>query len=110
MEKYIIPLRSEEGTYTLNDIILKTTEQDNDYLTIEYDKETDIINLAEKFHRTYSLGVDPLENVMVEYRSPYSFFQKGAGSVQLICTLKQKSLFILFFSCIIHFIEFIIDK
>lgn len=80
MEKYIIPLRSEEGTYTLNDIILKTTEQDNDYLTIEYDKETDIINLAEKFHRTYSLGVDPLENVMVEYRSPYSFFQKGEGN------------------------------
>ena len=80
MEKYIIPLRSEEETYTLNDIILKTTEQDNDYLTIEYDKETDIINLAEKFHRTYSLGVDPLENVMVEYRSPYAFFQKGEGN------------------------------
>ena len=69
MEKYIIPLRSEEGTYKLKDIVLKTTEQDNDHLTIEYNKEPDIINLAEKFHRTYTLDVDPLENVMVEYRS-----------------------------------------
>ena len=80
MEKYIIPLRSEEGTYKLKDIVLKTTEQDNDHLTVEYDEKTDIITLAENFHRTYSLGVDPLENVMVEYRSPYSFFQKGEGN------------------------------
>ncbi len=80
MEKYILPLRYEEGTYKLKDVVLKTTEQDNDHLTIEYDKEPDIINLAEKLHRTYSLGVDPLENVMVEYRSPYSFFQKGEGN------------------------------
>ena len=80
MEKYILPLRYEEGTYKLKDVVLKTTEQDNDHLMIEYDKEPDIINLAEKLHRTYSLGVDPLENVMVEYRSPYSFFQKGEGN------------------------------
>ena len=96
MEKYILPLRYEEGTYKLKDIVLKTTEQENEHLTVEYDEKMDIITLAENFHRTYLLGIDPLENVMVEYRSPYSFFQKGAGSVQLICTLKQKSLFLLY--------------
>ena len=80
MEKYILPLRYEEGTYKLKDIVLKTTEQENEHLTVEYDEKTDIITLAENFHRTYLLGIDPLENVMVEYRSPYSFFQKGEGN------------------------------
>ena len=77
--KYKIPLRYEEGTYKLGNLIFAEENTENGCFNLEYDSGKDIITLKEKFVRTYGLGIDPSESIIVEYRSPYAFFQKGKG-------------------------------
>ena len=78
--KYKIPLRYEEGTYKLGNLIVAEENTENGCFNLEYDSGKDIITLKEKFVRTYGLGIDPSESIIVEYRSPYAFFQKGKGN------------------------------
>ena len=78
--KYKIPLRYEEGTYKLRDLTFTEENAENRCFNLEYDSGTDIITLEEKDVRTYSLGIDPLENIILEYRSAYAFWQRGQGN------------------------------